>query len=176
MKTVSLNNQLRQEAETKRAELEKLKINNENQIKELNDALVSKDTLIDGYETEKKRLIEEKTPLQNKLDQLLQVKGQRAFTPEPVTPSTDSAKAAPAVRAIDLAGVIKEVRPQDSLVSISIGSAAGVRDGMRFHVIRDDKFICDIVIFSVDADQSSGYFDLASENQPRPGDVVKTNF
>ncbi len=146
------------------------------EIDALQSKLVEQLTAIDQLNVDKKRLIEEKTQLQNKLDQYLQVAGQRAFVPEPVTMPTDPAKAAPAVRALDLAGVIQEVKLNDSLVSISIGSAAGVKDGMRFHVIRDNKFICDIVIFSTNADQSSGFFELASENKPRPGDIVKTNF
>jgi chromosome segregation ATPase len=176
MATVATNNKLRQEAESKRADLEKIKQNNEKQIKELNDRVLSLETKIDLIETEKRQLVEDKTQIQNRLDQLLQVTGQRAFAPENVTLSTDKAKPAPPMRALDLEGVINEVKLQDSLASISKGSADGVKDGMRFHVLRDNKYICDIVIFSVDADQSSGFFELAGENQPRPGDIVKTNF
>ena len=46
---------------------------------------------------------------------------------------------------------------------------------MRFHVIRNNSFICDIVITKIDADQSSGYLDLVTA-MPKAGDIVKTNF
>jgi DNA repair ATPase RecN len=175
LKTIATNNQLVKEAQTKVAELEALKTNNKKQIDDLTSTIVSKDAELDQIEIEKKQLIEEKTQLQNRLDQYLQQVGKASVTPAPVTAMTGPAQIAPPVRNLDLEGVISEVKSQDSLVSISKGSADGVKQGMRFHVVRNDKFICDIVIFNVDADQASGYFDLVGEDLPRAGDIVKTN-
>ena len=61
------------------------------------------------------------------------------------------------------------------LASINIGAADNVKKGMRFHVTRGRDFICDIVISDVDMDKASGSFELVKD-QPRAGDIVKTNF
>ena len=175
-KTVQMNTQLRKDLDAKIAELEALKTKSNQQINALTTQIVSKDVLIDRYEAEKKKLIEEKTKLQDIVDKGLQGVGQTYVGTNPVIAPSDPANAAPPVRELDLEGRIREVKPDDSLVSISLGSADGVKQGMKFHVLRGDKFICDIGIFSVDADQASGYFDLIGEEIPRAGDVVKTNF
>ncbi|MBN1973622.1 MAG: hypothetical protein JW787_08275 [Sedimentisphaerales bacterium] len=175
-KTVEMNNQLRKNAENKIAELEALKTNNLNQIKELTDAIFAKDALIDQHSTEIKRLIEENTRLQNILDGNLQLTSQRIIAPAPVTEPQDFAKITPPMTTLGLEGVITEVKLQDSLASISIGSADGVREQMKFHVIRNNKFVCDLVILNVNADQASGYLELVSDTAPRAGDIVKTNF
>ena len=175
-KTVELNTQLRKDLDTKIAELEALKIKNDSDIKDLTAELVSKNATIDQIEIEKKQLIEEKTQLQNRLDQNLLQISKTSGAATAVTTSLGPVQVAPPIKNLNLEGRITEVQPKNSLASISIGSASGVRDKMKFHVIRGDKFICDIVVFQTDADQASGYFDLVGENQPRAGDIVKTNF
>ena len=64
------------------------------------------------------------------------------------------------------------------MASISIGTADGVKEGMKFHVTRGDKFICDILIIDTDAEEAVGaleLLDLARE-QPKAGDTVVINF
>ena len=173
--TVATNNKMLKDAQIKVTELEALKTNNNKKINELTAAILDKDTILTQNEAEIKRLTEVNTQLQNQLDQYLLKIGKRAPTPGTITPMPGPVEVAPA-KNLDLAGVISEVKPSDSLASISKGSADGVKQGMIFHVIRNDKFICDIVIFSTDADQASGYFDLVGEDIPRAGDIVKTNF
>jgi hypothetical protein len=64
---------------------------------------------------------------------------------------------------------------QNSMVGISIGTADGVSEGMTFHVVRADEFICDILIIDVDTEQAVGVLDVVHK-QPRTGDKVSTNF
>ncbi len=60
------------------------------------------------------------------------------------------------------------------MVSISIGSADGVREGMKFHATRGDAFLYDILIIDVDTEEAVGVLELIQE-QPRVGDNVSTN-
>jgi hypothetical protein len=64
------------------------------------------------------------------------------------------------------------------LAEISIGSADGVREGMRFHLTRGDQFICDLVVLDVLPDKAVGWLDLIeeqSQNPPQIDDRVSTN-
>jgi len=63
---------------------------------------------------------------------------------------------------------------KNSMAGISLGSADGVKGGMKFHVTRGDQFLCDILIIDVDAEEAVGVLDLVQQ-QPRVGDKVSTN-
>ena len=63
---------------------------------------------------------------------------------------------------------------KNSLATISLGSADGVRDGMKFHVTRGDQFICDVLIVDVDTERSVGVLELVQQ-APRVGDSASTN-
>lgn len=175
-KTIEMNNKLTKEAKDEVARLLNEQSANTLKIQQLTDQVVSQGATIEQLQNDKKRLIEEKTKIQNELDKNLQLAGLISTTPSPVTATTGLVQMSPAVKDIDLEGVIIEVRPQDSLAAISIGSANGVKNNMRFHVIRNNAFVCDIVITKTDADQSSGYLDLITNTMPKAGDKVKTNF
>ena len=56
----------------------------------------------------------------------------------------------------------------------AIGSADGVKDGMKFHVTRGDNFICDILIIDVDTDKAVGVLELVQQ-PPKIGDTASTN-
>lgn len=159
-------------------ELNKIKAEQVKERKEFNEtsaALVEKMAIIETLQAEKKRLVEEKTDLQAKLDQYLQPMGKVAVTPEPVTPEKGVAqKATPAAKDIALSGLVKKVDLKNSVASISIGAADGVREGMKFHVTRGDEFICDILIIDVDAEEAVGVLDLVQQ-QPKIGDKASTN-
>jgi hypothetical protein len=60
------------------------------------------------------------------------------------------------------------------MAEISLGSADGVKDGMKFHVTRGEEFICDVLIVDIDADKSVGVLDLV-QKQPKVGDNVTTS-
>ena len=160
-------------------ELNKVKTDQVKERKEYNEtstALVEKMAVIDALDAEKKRLLEEKTDLQNKLDQLLQPAGKTVVAPVPVTPKIGEAKPAPAPLVTDLSlqGVITAMDLKNSLVSISLGSADGVREGMKFHITRGDEFVCDVLIIDVDAKEAVGVLDLVQQ-QPKVGDNASTN-
>jgi len=159
-------------------ELNKIQTEQIKERKELNEtttALVEKMAIIEALEAETKRLLEEKTELQNRLDQLLQPTGKVAAAPVPITPEKAIARPAePAVEDIALQGLITAVDLKNSMASISIGTADGVKEGMKFHVIRGDEFVCDILIIDIDAEEAVGILDLVQQ-QPKVGDNVSTN-
>ena len=146
--------------------------------KELNEttaALVEKMAIVETLEARAKRLIEEKTELQNRLDRFLQPLGKVAAVPVPITPEKAVARPAkPTVEDIALQGLVTAVDLKNSMASISIGTADGVKEGMKFHVIRGDEFICDILIIDIDAEEAVGILELV-QKQPKVGDNVSTN-
>ena len=163
----------------KEAELNKLKaerIKLIDQFEDTSTTLLEKLAVIQTLEKEKKQLIEEKVELQNRLDKLLQPTGR---TPAPVvtiTPKpTEIARPAPVIaKKIGLKGQVTAVDTKNKMASISIGTADGVKEGMKFHVTRGDKFICDMLIIDTDEEEAVGALELVQE-QPRPGDTVSTN-
>jgi DNA repair exonuclease SbcCD ATPase subunit len=177
-KTVAMNDKLRADAE---AELKQTKadlIKERSEHEQTTDALMTKMAVIDDLEARTKRLIEEKTELQSKLNEMLQQYGKITASSEPVTPMKSSAQVAPGVKDINLQGIVTDVEPQERLAEISIGQAEGVKKGMRFHVTRDDKYICDIVILDVMPEKSTGWLEMLQaglQNQPRVDDTVRTN-
>ena len=159
-------------------ELKKLKaeqIGKNRELEETSKSLTERMAIIETLEVEKKRLLEERAELQNKLDSLLRPSGKTVVVSTPVTPEKAAAQPAePAVRNIALQGTIKRVDLKTSMASISIGSANGVKEGMKFHVTRGDEFICDILIIDVDTEEAAGVLDLVQQ-QPKVGDSVSTN-
>ena len=150
-------------------------IKEQSQHKETAGVLLEKMAIIATLEADKKRLLEEKTELQSKLDQLLGQYGKVVVPPTPVTPTKAKVRPAPLTKAIGLKGTVTAVDSKNSLAQISIGSASGVKENMKFHVIRGDEFICDILVLDVDAEKAVGILDLV-QKQPKVGDLVSTNF
>lgn len=159
-------------------ELNKVQAEQIRQRKELNEttaALVEKMAIVETLVAERKRILEEKTELQNRLDQFLQPVGKVAAAPVPVTPRRAAVRpATPGARDIALQGLVTAVDLKNSMASISIGTADGVKEGMKFHVTRGDEFLCDILIIDVDAEEAIGVMELIQQ-QPKVGDNVSTN-
>jgi len=159
-------------------ELNKVQAEQISQRKELNETtttLVEKMAIIETLEAENKRLLEEKTELQNKLDRFLQPIGKTAAETVPVTPKEEAARPAAAEgKDIALRGLVTAVDLKNSMATISIGTADGVKDGMRFHVTRGEEFLCDILIVDVDTEKATGVLELVQQ-QPKVGDTVSTN-
>jgi uncharacterized phage infection (PIP) family protein YhgE len=129
-------------------------------------------------EDKSKRLLEEKTELQNKLDGILREYGKVVAPAVAVTAMKEDARVAPPTQNIDLKGLITVVDMKNLLAEISIGEADGVKEGMRFHATRSDKFVCDVVILDVEPEKAVGWLELladAPEHQPRVNDQVNTN-
>jgi myosin heavy subunit len=150
-------------------------IKEQSQHKETAQTLLEKMAVIATLEEQNKQLLEQKTELQTKLDQLLRQYGKVIAPPTPITPTKGEVRPALPTKAIGLKGTVTAVDSKNSLAEISIGSASGVKENMKFHVIRGDEFICDILILDVDADKAVGILDLV-QKQPKVGDLVSTNF
>lgn len=73
-----------------------------------------------------------------------------------------------------LSGLITRIDLKNSLAEISIGSTDGIIEGMRLHVSRGDRYVCEIVIIDVNADKAVGILALTQE-RPRIGDRVSTD-
>lgn len=145
------------------------------QLDDTSETLLEKLAIIQTLETEKKRLTEEKLELQGRLGKILQPTGKVPAPVIPVTPQKDVARPAPIIaKDIALKGLVTAVDLKNKMASISIGSADGVKDGMKFHVTRGDKFICDILIIDTDTEVAVGALELIQE-QPKAGDTVSTN-
>lgn len=75
---------------------------------------------------------------------------------------------------IALKCLVSEIDAKNSMATVSIGSADGVKEGMKFHVTRGDEFICDILIIEVDTDKAVGVLELVQQ-LPKVGDNASTN-
>ncbi len=161
--------------------IEVAKIKQEKELKQTTKTLFEKMAVIDSLQKEQRRLAEEKAEIEQRLNQILMPTGKTAAAPTPVTLKSEAARPAtsaietPVAENIQLKGKVSKVDSQNGLVEISIGTADGVKTGMRFHVIRKDAFISDILIVEVDTEQAVGVLEIVQQ-QPEVGDVVTTNF
>ncbi len=160
-------------------ELNKVKAEQIKERKELNEttaALVEKMAIIETLQTGNKRLVEEKSELQGRLDQFLLPMGKVPAAAVPVTPEAAAAArpAVPVTEDIALKGVVTAVDLKNSMASISLGASDGVKTGMRFHVTRGNEFLCDILIIDTDSEEAVGVLELVQQ-QPKVGDNVSTN-
>jgi cell shape-determining protein MreC len=161
--------------ELKRIQAEQIK-----QRKELNETtaeLVEKMAIVEQVQAENRRLLEEKTELRARLDSILRPAGEVVAEPVTVTPQKKLSRfigTGPATMQIGLKGLVTDVDMENSLVEISIGSADGVKEGMKFYITRGQEFICDILIYDVEPEKAVGLLDLVSK-QPKAGDDVSTN-
>ena len=179
-KFLGTNEDLRKLLEDKLAELNSVdarRIQGDKELKETTDTLIQKMAIIDSLEKQSKLLLEEKTDLQSQLGSRLQRTGQTIPAPVTVTPLKETARVAIPAVDIGLNGLITTVDMDNSLAEISIGGANGVKQNMKFHVTRADKFICDIVILDVEPENAIGTLELmdVTKEQPKAGDNVSTN-
>ena len=159
--------------EVKQLKAEQIKLSKE--VEQTSTAVVEKTALIESAETEKRRLIEEKADLQNRLDKMMKSGGKPVAAAAPVTQEKGFARSAqPTAEAVNLKGLITQVDSKNSLATISIGTADGVKEGMKFHVTRGDEFICDVLIVDVDTDKAVGILELVQQS-PKNGDNAATN-
>ena len=179
-KFLSTNEDLRKLLEDKLAELKSVdtrRIQGDKELKETTATLIEKMAIIDSLQRQTKLLLEEKTDLQNELGKFLQPSGQAVAAPVSITPLRETARVAIPAVDIGLNGLITMVDLENSLAQISIGAANGVKQNMKFHVTRADKFICDILILDVEPEKAIGTLELmdVTKEQPKSGDNVSTN-
>jgi cell shape-determining protein MreC len=169
-------------------EIEGLRADQSNRGKELDETnllLTAKMSITAQLEEKVRRLTEENQDLQARLNQYLQQYGRMATRPattvmprstavQPVPAATPLPAPAPQTRPIGLTGRVTGVDLKNRMAAISIGSAAGVRQDMKFYVIRGDQFVANILILNVDPDKAVGILDLVKMD-PQVGDTVTTN-
>ncbi len=173
--TAKQQTQLFENAQKELDGIRALQIKQRNDLQETTVELVEKMAIIKTLEDKNRGLIEEKTELQTKLEQLLRQYGRVVAPAEAVTARRAEVRPArPLTKEIGLNGLVTAVDLENSLAEISIGSAAGVKEEMKFHVIRGDQFICDILILDVDTEKAVGILDLVQQ-PPKVGDKVSTN-
>jgi len=162
-------------AELKQIESERTKLSKE--LAETTEQLIAKMAIIDSLEARKRQLVEENAGLQNQLDEILSKQGRKVAAIQPVTTTPALARpVTPIEEPIGLAAKIAALDLVNSVAEISIGSATGVKEGMRFFVTRNDQFVCELLIIHVEPERAVGVLERVREQfKPRVGDAVSTN-
>jgi len=146
-------------------------IKDRKELNEVTASLYEKIVQMAALETDRRRILEQKTTLEDQMNQLIDP-ASTVGSSGVVTPERGQIKpAAVTPSRFSLNGLITEVG--ESLVSVSVGSADGVENGTLFHVTRGDEFICDLLITDVDTNKSAGVLELV-QAQPKIGDNVST--
>jgi DNA repair exonuclease SbcCD ATPase subunit len=177
-KTVDRNTQLQRDALAAEAQLKAEQTRLNKQLEDITKALNEKMAIVMQLEAKLRGLTEEKTAIQGKLDRFLSQYGKITAQAAPVPGIRDAARVAPPVTDIDLKGLLTTVDLKNNLAELSIGAADGVKKNMRFHAVRDNRFICDIVVSDVEPDKAVGWLELLQDqanDKPRAGDAVSTN-
>jgi chromosome segregation ATPase len=179
--TAENQRKLFEETQAKLKDVEKKLSDMDTMNKQLTDKIDDQMANIDSLEKEKKRLLEDKSELEARLNEKLMPGGKTTASTRPVTIGDSRVRVKPkeasvgdgTVRDINLQGTISELK--ESMATISIGGVDGVKAGMEFFVIRGDQFICKVKIVDVADTQAAGKLELVQQNQPKVGDVVTTN-
>ncbi|HOK96939.1 MAG TPA: hypothetical protein PK052_07510 [Anaerohalosphaeraceae bacterium] len=143
-------------------------IKDQKELNQITAYLHEKIVQLQSMEAERRRLLEQKQELENQISSV----GIGIREAIPVTPLAKTA-AVPATlpAASDIKGLVTEV--QENLITLSVGSADGVKEKMVFHITRGDRFLCDVIITDVDINQSAGVLDLVQQ-RPQVGDTAST--
>ncbi len=169
--------------ETAQQEVQALRADQSNRKKELdetNQMLMEKMAVIAQLQEKNRRVTEENQEIETRLNQYLQQYGRIAARPATTVPPGARAVrpvqpvVPPKTKPIALNGKIMAVDMSKRLAQISIGSAAGVRQDMKFYVTRGDRFVANILILEVSPDTAVGILDLV-QVPPQVGDSVATN-
>ena len=86
---------------------------------------------------------------------------------------TSVAQVLPAMTGVPIMGEITEM--DDKNVAISVGSTSGVREDMKFWIVRGDKFLGNLKIIYVEADAAVGSL-INKQDVIVEGDMVTTDF
>ena len=145
-------------------------IRDQKELNQITADLYAKIVQLQSLEAERRRLLEQKTELEQQVTALST--GAAVELRPAVTPLARTATpASTAPVAVDIKGLIVDV--DETLVQLSVGSADGVRENMVFHITRGEQFLCDIVVTNVDINQSAGVLQLVQQ-RPRVGDMAST--
>lgn len=149
-------------------------LKSDTQLNELDMQLYEKIVLMDQLEADLRNLREQKRSIEDRLARLAggEFDVSNATNNTVTVAATGRAMPAPVIPVGSaLKGLITEVG--ESLVSIGLGSADGVRVGTIFYVIRGDRFVCNVRVTDVDVNKCAGVLQLKAF-QPIIGDSVST--
>jgi len=146
-------------------------IQEQKEFNELTARLLETLVQVESLQADKRRLLEEKTALEEQIRVASGGRAEPAAQSRIVTLKPSQAVPAAHIPSSDVKGLVAEV--SESLVAISIGSADGVERGMILHITRGDEFVCNLEITDVDVNKAAGVLQLKLK-QPRIGDTVST--
>jgi myosin heavy subunit len=173
--------------QTTQQEVQQLRAEQTNRRKELdetNQMLLERMAVVSQLEEKVRRLTEENQDVETRLNQYLQQYGRITAKPQTtvapratsVLPMQSMAGAPAQTRTINLNGQVTAVDMKSKLAELSIGTAAGVRQEMKFHVTRGDRWVADLLILEVWPDKAVGIVDRVQQGmEPRVGDKAATN-
>jgi len=143
-------------------------VKDQKELNQITADLYEKIVQLQSLEAERRRLLEQKKELENRVT----TGGLSAKEIIPVTPLNRTASPATTAPAgTDVKGLVVEV--QQNLITLSVGSADGVKENMVFHITRGDRFLCDVVVTNVDINRCAGVLDLIQQS-PQVGDTAST--
>ena len=158
-------------------ELEKARatsVKEKTELTQLTDTLYQRIVEIQNLEVQVKRLLEEKTILENQVTgssspiDMTAVVTSQYDDAMPVTVEPVSVAAASGLK-----GLITSVK--GGLAEVSIGTADGLKKNDVLHVYRGGDFICDISITNVDTNKAAGVIEL-EQQRPKIGDTATSEF
>jgi hypothetical protein len=140
-------------------------VKDQKELNQITADLYEKIVQLQSMEAERRRLLEQKTDLEKQIS-------AGVAMPIPVTPINRTATSAvPVTAGTDIKGLVTNV--DRNMITLSVGSADGVKENMVLHVTRGDRFLCDVVVTNVDINQSAGVLELVQQ-QPQVGDTAST--
>ena len=143
-------------------------IRDQKDLTEITAVLHENLVIVESLEAERRRLLEQKKELENQMA----TGGVSAKEVFPVTPKLNhTASPATVAPAGDVKGLVVEV--EQNLITLSVGSADGVKEKMVFHITRGDRFLCDVIVTNVDINRCAGVLDLVQQ-APQVGDTAST--
>lgn len=143
-------------------------IKDQKELNQITADLYEKIVQLQSMEAERRRLLEQKTELEKQLAG--GGRTQVTASAVPVTPLNRTASPAAASPAgSNVKGLVTNV--DRNMVTLSVGSADGIKEDMVLHITRGDRFLCDVVVTNVDINQSAGVLELVQQ-QPQVGDTA----
>ena len=143
-------------------------VKDQKELNQITADLYEKIVQLQSLDAERRRLLEQKKELEDQVA----TGGSSAREIMPVTPLNRTASPATTAPAgTDVKGLVVEV--QQNLITLSIGSADGVKENMVFHITRGDRFLCDVIVTNVDINRCAGVLDLVQQ-APQVGDTAST--
>lgn len=133
--------------------------------------LYEKIVQLQDLEAERRRLLEQKTSLEEQLSSAASTAPIKPVEAAPVTPLNQTASPTPMITSANIKGLVTAVG--ESMVQLSVGSADGVKPNMVFHVTRGDRFLCDVTVTDVDVNKCAGVLELVQQ-RPQVGDTAST--